>query len=64
MRSNSSRHQENLDRCLGNASSARTPELKELWQTMADSYRHLLDFEKCKVSHQSWLRNNIPLSTK
>ena len=64
MQSSSSRYQQNLENCLSRASIAHTPELKELWHTMADSYRALLENEKCRVSHQSWLRNNIPLSTE
>jgi hypothetical protein len=64
MQSIRSRHQENLEKCLSRASSARSPELKELWRTMADSYRALLESEKRTISHQSWLRNNIPLATK
>ena len=64
MQSNESRYHEHLERCLNNSLSARTPELKELWRNMADSYRGLLDSDKRIISHQSWLRNNIPLSSK
>jgi hypothetical protein len=60
----SSRYQQNLEKCLSHACAARTPEIKELWLTMADSYRGLLESEKQTLSHQLWLERNTPLTTK
>jgi hypothetical protein len=58
--SNGARYQENLDKCLSKAASARTPELKELWHTMADSYRCLAEYDNRAFTFRSWQRNNIP----
>src|SRR5215467_13968205 len=64
MERNGSRYQEGLENCLSKASSARTPELKELWHTMADSYRYLVEYDKSATTFHSWQRNNIPSSTE
>ena len=55
-----SRHQEGLERCLSKASTARTLELKQVWNTMADSYRYLAEFDTRATTFYSWQRNNIP----
>ena len=60
MDKNHSRYEDGLEKCLIRASGARTPELKELWQTMADSYRCLLEYDKRAFGYESWLRNNFP----
>src|SRR5262249_5045981 len=49
---------------LSEASSARTPELKELWHTMADSYRCLMEYDESATTFHSWQRNNIPSLTE
>ena len=54
-----SQYQKRLDGCLSKAAIAHTSELKELWQTMADSYRALLESESRAISYQSWQRNNV-----
>jgi hypothetical protein len=59
-----SRYQQGLENCLSKASSARTPELKELWNTMADSYRCLVEYDKSAMTFHSWQRNNTPSSTE
>jgi len=64
MERNGSRYQEGLENCLSKASSARTPELKELWHTMADSYRCLVEYDKSAMTFHSWQRNNTPSSTE
>jgi hypothetical protein len=64
MERNGSRYQEGLENCLSKASSARTPELKELWHTMADSYRCLVEYDQSAITLHSLLGNNIPPSTE
>jgi hypothetical protein len=64
MAKNESRYNHALEKCLSNASGARTPELKELWYTMADSYRLLLDSERRAITFHSWRRNSTPSSAK
>jgi len=59
-----SRFEHGLQKCLSKAAHARTPELKELWQTMAESYRCLLENNGHKITHQSWLRNNAHRQTE
>src|SRR5215475_11296746 len=64
LENNGSRFEHGLQKCLSKAAHARTPELKELWQTMAESYRCLLDHSGHKITHQSWLRNNAHRQTE
>ena len=59
MDKNHSRYEVGLEKCLIKASRACTPELKELWDTMADSYRCLLESNSRALTHKSWLRNNL-----
>jgi hypothetical protein len=54
-----SRYEHGLEKCLIKASTACTPELKELWHTMADSYRCLLEYNTRTLAYHSWLRNNF-----
>jgi hypothetical protein len=58
------RYQQRLDTCLGKAATANTPELKELWHTIADSYRALLETESRASTYRSWVRNNLLLSNE
>ena len=63
MERNGSHYQEGVEKCLSKASSARTAELKELWRTMADSYRCLVEYDERALRFHSWSRNNnIPSS--
>jgi hypothetical protein len=64
MQRDGSRYQEGLEKCLSKASSACTPEIKQLWHTMADSYLCLMEYDTRAIAFHSWQRNNIPLSTK
>jgi hypothetical protein len=64
MQRNGSRYQEGLEKCLSKASSARTLELKQLWHTMADSYRCLMEYDTRAITFHSWQRNNIPSPTE
>jgi hypothetical protein len=60
MQRNGSRYHEGLEKCLSNSSSAQTSEIKELWHTMADSYRLLIEHDARAITFYSWLRKNIP----
>jgi len=63
MEKKSFRYERGLEKCLSNASSARTAELEELWYTMADSYRCLAEIDKRAITFRSWRKNNFaPLS--
>jgi hypothetical protein len=64
MERNGPRYQQGLENCLSKASSACTPELKELWHTLADSYHCLVEYDKSAMSFHSWQRNNIRSSTE
>src|SRR5262245_45753451 len=64
LKNDGKRFEHGLQKCLSKAAHARTPELKELWQTMAESYRFLLESNRYEITYQSWLRNNAPRQTE
>jgi len=52
------RFERGLAKCLANAGTSHTPELQETWQTLADSYRCLLEHCEHELTFKSWQRNN------
>jgi hypothetical protein len=54
LKSDIARFELGLEKCIRRAAAASNPELAETWQTLAESYRHLIETSERERHYNSW----------